>query len=712
MDNKHDEIFERQSGDTRWPPNESQGLRGNKMPRTCNVQQVAIVGPREGKQRNYDEELIKKSENAPVGKIAIRTNLRGQQKLSAQSATHPLAHRGIREKESALIPSDSKKEKKLKGGRTSVHMERAQNSITSRFKRTKHSLDSVALRPFKGMMAGFDGQNQAQMSDNASGAAPLATGFASGFASVVVAAIKLTTTIISALVSFVGFVAATISATAAVIVAVVIAVIVAVFAAVMMANPALSMEQDSMVYLKYLCDNTISQKITDDWANRYPLHQNIQYQYDGQDANVANYAEVVALAYQLSNEKEIENSVVSEIALSLNSVTYDASDPVTLMANIEKYQLTTDEYNKMHETRGKNYVPAEIQDLIASFHEALEGIQGNHYDLFAVSPLLVEQWNMPFAGEPTILKPYETITETLDQHWISLLFETPTTILSPSTGIISHINEAAGLIRVRYMSGIMLELKGSLLINPSLVTGALVSSGSTLFTVLGELSLKMTMTKDIIPIDNIVDSKTGESISVSSLIYNETLHSVDPISFIRYKQILQAGQDGLRQQIVAEALTYLGVPYQLGGASRTSIDCSGLTMVVYNKITSGTPYATKFTHGSRAQDTYGQSGAAVFDHIYVCWRRPHRSGGLTYEQRLEKMNADVSLLKPGDLLFFWNEQYIGGALNNHVGIYIGRNPVTGSPEFIHATTGGNRVMVQNMMTYAIWPGRARRPIWD
>ena len=76
------------------------------------------------------------------------------------------------------------------------------------------------------------------------------------------------------------------------------------------------------------------------------------------------------------------------------------------------------------------------------------------------------------------------------------------------------------------------------------------------------------------------------------------------------------------------------------------------------------------------------------------------------------MNADLALLKPGDLLFFWNEQYIGGALNNHVGIYIGKNQTTGVHEFIHATTGGNKVMIQNMMTYALWPGRARRPIHD
>jgi cell wall-associated NlpC family hydrolase len=38
---------------------------------------------------------------------------------------------------------------------------------------------------------------------------------------------------------------------------------------------------------------------------------------------------------------------------------------------------------------------------------------------------------------------------------------------------------------------------------------------------------------------------------------------------------------GARQKIINIARTYLGVPYRLGGASRSGIDCSGLVLVSY-----------------------------------------------------------------------------------------------------------------------------------
>ncbi|GAB3794442.1 hypothetical protein GCM10028798_01110 [Humibacter antri] len=47
-------------------------------------------------------------------------------------------------------------------------------------------------------------------------------------------------------------------------------------------------------------------------------------------------------------------------------------------------------------------------------------------------------------------------------------------------------------------------------------------------------------------------------------------------------QALQFG--GEREKIVESALTYLGDPYVLGGASHDGIDCSGLTMVAYATV--------------------------------------------------------------------------------------------------------------------------------
>lgn len=45
-----------------------------------------------------------------------------------------------------------------------------------------------------------------------------------------------------------------------------------------------------------------------------------------------------------------------------------------------------------------------------------------------------------------------------------------------------------------------------------------------------------------------------------------------------------APAQGMGKNIVAEAQTWLGVPYSYGGASRSGVDCSGLTMQVFSKF--------------------------------------------------------------------------------------------------------------------------------
>lgn len=40
----------------------------------------------------------------------------------------------------------------------------------------------------------------------------------------------------------------------------------------------------------------------------------------------------------------------------------------------------------------------------------------------------------------------------------------------------------------------------------------------------------------------------------------------------------------LRRQVVRHAMSYLGVPYRLGGMDRKGIDCSGLTYKAYEKV--------------------------------------------------------------------------------------------------------------------------------
>ena len=98
------------------------------------------------------------------------------------------------------------------------------------------------------------------------------------------------------------------------------------------------------------------------------------------------------------------------------------------------------------------------------------------------------------------------------------------------------------------------------------------------------------------------------------------------------------------QEVIKEAKTYLGVPYQYGGINRSGIDCSGLTTNAYQTI------GIQLPRSSRDQSEFGTK--------------------VKKEQ-----------LKPGDLLFFTAKN--NGKID-HVGMVtkIMGDEVT----FIHATT--------------------------
>lgn len=85
---------------------------------------------------------------------------------------------------------------------------------------------------------------------------------------------------------------------------------------------------------------------------------------------------------------------------------------------------------------------------------------------------------------------------------------------------------------------------------------------------------------------------------------------------------------------------WLGTPYQMGGQSRSGIDCSGFTSLAY-------------------QNCYNKQIPRV-----------------SKDQYYNGLKVNISRLQPGDLVFFNNIRY--GKID-HVGIYLGDN------QFAHAT---------------------------
>ena len=118
-----------------------------------------------------------------------------------------------------------------------------------------------------------------------------------------------------------------------------------------------------------------------------------------------------------------------------------------------------------------------------------------------------------------------------------------------------------------------------------------------------------------------------------------------------FRQMAEPADAPARRALMAQAHQALGVRYKYGGNSPgEGFDCSGLTSYIY-KNGNGISLPRTAAEQSRATRTVAAND-----------------------------------LRPGDLVFFRTS---GGSVN-HVGIYRGRG------EFIHAATGGGRVMVGNL----------------
>ena len=107
--------------------------------------------------------------------------------------------------------------------------------------------------------------------------------------------------------------------------------------------------------------------------------------------------------------------------------------------------------------------------------------------------------------------------------------------------------------------------------------------------------------------------------------------------------------------ILELAQAQLGVPYVYGGASPSGFDCSGLVYYCFTK-----------------------NGYSM-----------NRTASGQYRQGTDVAKED---LQPGDLVFFAST---GGWYIGHVGIYLGDG------EFIHASSGGRRIMV-NKLSETYW----------
>lgn len=129
------------------------------------------------------------------------------------------------------------------------------------------------------------------------------------------------------------------------------------------------------------------------------------------------------------------------------------------------------------------------------------------------------------------------------------------------------------------------------------------------------------------------DTFTATPPDVTALL-QQAAPQLDPATLASTAAALGA-LPGQRLTIVGTALSYLGTPYVLGGASHSGIDCSGLTLVAYQTV------GIQFLHYVSAQDAVGHTIAA----------------------------ADA---RPGDLLVFDDEQ--------HVAIYLGNGLLVAARE--------------------------------
>lgn len=133
----------------------------------------------------------------------------------------------------------------------------------------------------------------------------------------------------------------------------------------------------------------------------------------------------------------------------------------------------------------------------------------------------------------------------------------------------------------------------------------------------------------------------------------DTLHPlIKPMSFpvVDTEEKVETLYEKFYNNLISEAMKYLGTPYRWGGKSTKAFDCSGFTSYVFEK------QGVEISRTSREQIKNGEK-------------------------------VDVNELKPGDLIFFNGRSGVGTKRIGHVGIVVANNG-DGNVEFIHSARGG------------------------
>ena len=121
--------------------------------------------------------------------------------------------------------------------------------------------------------------------------------------------------------------------------------------------------------------------------------------------------------------------------------------------------------------------------------------------------------------------------------------------------------------------------------------------------------------------------------------------------------------DGSREE-ASDFSDYLGVPWQYPDRTRAakpdhfrSLDCSGFMRMVWG-------------YRSRLAFTYTPDGVDVPRHS---WEMLDSGPGIVVVPDTDQQLTDMTVLQPGDIVFFDAKQTDGGTRIDHVGMYLGKD---------------------------------------